>query len=105
MPPAAGPNPIMNLIPVAAIFVIFYFFLIRPQNQERANLQKMLEGLKKGDRVLTNGGFYATIMGVRGQDLEVRIGENTKVLMARSGVSKLVIEADIPEVVGNGSRN
>ena len=51
MPPAA-PKPIMSLVPIAAIFAIFYFLLIRPQQQQVKDHEKMLAGLKKGDKIL-----------------------------------------------------
>ncbi|MBI5211718.1 MAG: preprotein translocase subunit YajC [Elusimicrobia bacterium] len=84
------PNPIVSLIPIIAIFLIFYFLLIRPQQKEADVHKKMLEGLKKGDRIVTNGGFYGTIVTLKGDDLEVRFSDNVKLLMARSAVSRLL---------------
>ena len=84
------PNPIMSMIPIAAIFGIFYFLLIRPQQKQQKEHEKMLEALKKGDRVLTTGGLYGTILGVKGDDLEVRFAENVKLTVARSAVSRLI---------------
>lgn len=90
--PNAGPNPLLNFVPIGAMFLIFYFLMIRPQQKQAKEHQKMLENLKKGDRVLTNGGIYGTIAGFRGSDLEVKISENVKVLIARSAVSRLANE-------------
>ncbi len=84
------PNPLLNLLPIAAIFLIFYFLLIRPQRQEHRAHEKMLSELKKGDKILTSGGLYGTIVGLKGDDLEVRFGENVKLFVARSAVAKLV---------------
>lgn len=84
------PNPIMSLVPIAAIFVIFYFLLIRPQQKQAKAHDAMLEGLKKGDKILTTGGLYGTVLGVKDQDLEVRFAENVKLWVARSAVSKLI---------------
>ncbi|MBI5624851.1 MAG: preprotein translocase subunit YajC [Elusimicrobia bacterium] len=83
-------NPIVSLIPIVAIFLIFYFLLIRPQQKEAEKHKKMLEALKKGDRVLTNAGFYGTIIGLKGDDLEVRFSDSVKLQMARSAVTKLL---------------
>ncbi len=83
-------NPIISLLPIVAIFVIFYFLLIRPQQKQQKAHEKMLEGLKKGDKVLTTGGFYGTIVGIKGTDLEVRFAENVKLTVARQAVSKLI---------------
>ncbi|MFA6003588.1 MAG: preprotein translocase subunit YajC [Elusimicrobiota bacterium] len=80
----------MNMIPIAAVFVIFYFFLIRPQQKQVREHQKMLDGLNKGDKVLTTGGLYGTIVGLKGQDLEVRFAENVKLTLARSAVARVL---------------
>ncbi len=86
-------NPLVSLVPIVAIFLIFYFLLIRPQQKQQKEHQKMLEGLKKGDRILTTGGLYGTIVGMKGADLEVRFAENVKLLIARSAVAKLLAPA------------
>jgi len=91
-----APNPLISMVPIAAIFLIFYFLVIRPQQKQAKEHQKMLEALKKGDRVLTNGGIYGTIVGLREGDVELKIAENTKVLVARSAVSRLVTSSAEP---------
>jgi preprotein translocase subunit YajC len=93
------PNPIMSLVPIAAIFLIFYVLLIRPQQKQQKEHEKMLEGLKKGDRILTTGGLYGTIVGLKGQDLEVRFSETVKLVVARSAVTKLVVEGSAEPAV------
>lgn len=93
-PAAAGPNPIASFVPLIAMVGIFYFLVIRPQQKQQKELEAMIAGLKKGDRVLTNGGFYVTVMTVRGSDLEVLLGDS-KVVMARSAVTRL---ANHPEL-------
>ena len=90
MPPQAQPNLWVNMVPIAAVFVIFYFFLIRPQQKQMKDHQRMLDSVQKGDRILTTGGLYGTIMGVKGQDLEVRFAENVKLTVARTAVSRVV---------------
>src|SRR6185436_3584287 len=98
-----GGNSLISFVPIAAMFAIFYFLLIRPQQQQAKEHQKMLEGLKKGDRILTTGGIYGTITGFKGSDLEVQITQGVKVTVARSGVSKLVNDAaPISSVPANG---
>ena len=85
----AQPPLLVSLAPVIAIFVIFYFLVIRPQQKQMKEHKRMLEALKKGDRILTSGGIYATVVSLRGPDLEVKIAENVKVLMSRSSVTRL----------------
>lgn len=90
--PTAGPNPMMSFVPIGAMFLIFYFLMIRPQQKQAKEHQKMLDNLKKGDRILTNGGLYGIIVGFRGSDLDLKLADNIKVLVARSAVSRLANE-------------
>lgn len=94
MNPAAAPNPIASFVPLIAMVAIFYFLVIRPQQKQAKELEAMIAALKKGDRVLTSGGFYVTVVSVRGADLEVLLGTE-KVVLARSAVTKL---ANHPEL-------
>jgi preprotein translocase subunit YajC len=84
------PNPLINLAPIVAIFVIFYFLLIRPQQQQQKEHEGMLKGLKTGDKILTSGGLYGTVTGFKGDDLEVQFSQTVKLTVARSAVSRLV---------------
>lgn len=85
----ATPNPLAGFVPLVAMVAIFYFLVIRPQQKTQKDHEAMLGDLKKGDRVVTAGGFYAVVVDLRGQDLDVRLGENLKVRMTRSSVTKL----------------
>lgn len=85
------PNPLISLVPIAAIFLIFYFLLIRPQQKQQKEHEDMLRDLKPGDKILTSGGLYGTITGLKGDsDLEVKFSETVKLTVARSAVSRLV---------------
>jgi preprotein translocase subunit YajC len=91
--PAAQPaqgNPLGGLFPLIIIFVIFYFFLIRPQQKRAKEHQKMLNAVKKDDRIISTGGIYGTVTAVKGEILEVKIAENVKVQMAKSAVSTVI---------------
>jgi preprotein translocase subunit YajC len=91
MPTQQQPNLLINMIPIAAVFVIFYFFLIRPQQKQARAHQQMLEALKKGDKILTAGGLYGVVMGIKGNDIEVRFAENVKLTVARSAITRVVL--------------
>ncbi len=80
----------MGMAPWIFIFVIFYFLLIRPQQKQAKEHKKMLDNLKRGDRVLTQGGLYATVSAVKGKVLEVKLNEDVKVLVSKAAVSELV---------------
>ncbi|MBI4056900.1 MAG: preprotein translocase subunit YajC [Elusimicrobia bacterium] len=85
-------SPVMNLVPLIAIFAIFYFLLIRPQQKQAKEHEKMLGALQKGNRVLTSGGLYGTITAIQGQKLEIEIAKSIRVTMARSAVTRVLNE-------------
>lgn len=93
------PNPLINLAPIVAIFIIFYFLLIRPQQQQQKELEVMLKNLKAGDKVLTSGGLYGTITGFKGDDLEVQFSQTVKLTVARSAVARVVSDVKTGVVV------
>ena len=81
-----------QLIPLILIFVIFYFFLIRPQQKKVKEHKAMVEGLKKGDKIVTSGGITGTISRVIDNDkIEVEIADNVTVEVIRgTGVQSLM---------------
>ena len=83
---------IAQFIPLILIFVIFYFFLIRPQQRKAKEHKKMVEELKRGDKVLTTGGIIGTIDRIiDNEKVEVEIADNIKVEVLRSsGIQSLI---------------
>lgn len=81
---------LLGIVPWILIFVVFYFLLIRPQQKQAQEHKKMLEALKRGDRVLTSGGLYGVIAAVKGKVLEVKLSEELKVMVAKSAVTEVV---------------
>ena len=80
-----------QFIPLILIFIIFYFFLIRPQQKRVKDHKTMVEGLKRGDEVITSGGIIGTVERVMEDDrIEVLIEENTKVQIIRSTITSLL---------------
>jgi len=81
-----------QFIPLILIFVIFYFFLIRPQQKKVKEHKLMVEGLKRGDKVITTGGIVGTVERIiDNEKIEVNISENVNVEIVRSsGVQGLV---------------
>ena len=79
---------ISQFIPLILIFIIFYFFLIRPQQKRVKDHKTMVDGLKRGDEVITSGGIIGTVERVMEDDrIEVLISENTKVQIIRSTIT------------------
>ena len=83
---------IVQFIPLILIFVIFYFFLIRPQQRKAKEHKKMVEELKRGDKVITSGGIIGTVERiVDNEKIEVEIADNVKVEILRSnGIQGLI---------------
>jgi preprotein translocase subunit YajC len=82
---------ITQFIPLILIFVIFYFFLIRPQQKRAKEHLAMVAGLKRGDEVITSGGIIGTVERVLEDDrIEVLLGENVKVHVIKSTITSLL---------------
>ena len=94
-----APNPLINLAPIVAIFVIFYFLLIRPQQKQQQEHERLLKGLQTGDKILTTGGLYGTITGFKGDDLEVQFSQTVKLTVARSAVASVASDVKTGVVV------
>jgi preprotein translocase subunit YajC len=87
---------IAQFIPLILIFVIFYFFLIRPQQKRAKDHKAMVASLKRGDEIITSGGMIGTIDRVMEDDrIEVIIGENVKVQIIRSTITSLLKKEEI----------
>ncbi len=91
---------IAQFIPLILIFVIFYFFLIRPQQRKAKEHKKMVEELKRGDKVITSGGIIGTVERIiDNEKIEVEISDNVKVEILRTnGIQGLISnKADTPK--------
>ena len=86
-----------QFVPLILIFVIFYFFLIRPQQKKVKEHKSMVENLKRGDKVITSGGITGTIDRVIDNDkVEVEIAENVKVEIIKStGIQGLLNPTEV----------
>ncbi len=85
-----------QLIPLILIFVIFYFFLIRPQQKKVKEHKLMVENLKRGDKVITSGGIIGTVERIiDGDKAEISISDNVKVEVIKStGIQALINNTD-----------
>lgn len=86
---------LIGLLPFVLIFVIFYFLLIRPQQKRQRQAQQereaVLKALKPGDKVVTTGGIYGTIVAVRDKDdtVQLRIAQSVSIEAERSAIARL----------------
>ena len=84
-----GAGGFAGFVPLILMFVIFYFLLIRPQQKRNKEHQQMIGNLKKGDRIITNGGIYGRITGMDESTLTVEIADRVRVKLARANVAGL----------------
>ena len=85
-------NGLIAFLPLAIIMVIFYVLLILPAQRRQKKTQAMLGALKTGDKVITSGGLYGTIVSLDGDAVQLRIADQVKVKVARSAVSGVQME-------------
>ncbi|MCR5187318.1 MAG: preprotein translocase subunit YajC [Treponema sp.] len=78
-----------TLLPFLLIAVIFYFFLIRPQNKKQKETEKMLNALKKGDKVITIGGIHGTVSSVKEKTVIVKVDDDCKLEFNRTAISSV----------------
>ena len=83
---------ITQFLPLILIFIIFYFFLIRPQQKKAKEHKNMVSAIKRGDKIITSGGIFATVERVMDNDkVEVSISNNVNIELVKStGVQALV---------------
>lgn len=77
------------LVPMALIFVIFYFLLIRPANKKQKALQAMIDSLKSGDKVITSGGILGVVAGISDEVIQLRIAPNVKIEVSRNAIAAM----------------
>ncbi|HTR98713.1 MAG TPA: preprotein translocase subunit YajC [Bacteroidota bacterium] len=86
----AGSGMASTLIMFALIIGIFYFMILRPQQKRQKDRQKLLDALKKGDKVITAGGMYGTIAGIDDKTVLIQVADNVKMKFERSSVTGVV---------------
>ena len=90
-----GSDFFVQLIPILAIVVIFYFLLIRPQQKKAKEHKGMVESLNKGDEIITNGGLLAKITDVDDNFLTCQISSNVEVKIQRFAVTSVLPKGTI----------
>lgn len=97
MEAANQPGLLSMLLPFILIFGVFYFIVILPARRQQKKKEAMIAGLKKGDRILTTGGIFGSVVGLEDQAVILKVAENTKIRVARSAVAGLVSGDQVPE--------
>jgi preprotein translocase subunit YajC len=90
---AGTSNPIMQLLPLALIFVVFYFFLIRPQAKRQKDQTKFMSAIEKGQDVVTQSGILGKIVNIEDDTVTIDVGNKTVLKVVKSSLSKDMTEA------------
>jgi preprotein translocase subunit YajC len=85
-----GVSQLPLLFVIVATFAIFYFILIRPQQKKQKDLQKMIDALRKGDRVMTTGGIFGSVVGMKENIIVLKIAEDVKIEILKNAVASVI---------------
>jgi preprotein translocase subunit YajC len=88
---AQAPNGIVSFLPLIFILGIFYLIVFLPARRRQKKLQEMIDNLKTGDKVVTSGGIYGTIVGFKDDRIQLKVAENVKMEFSRSAVTALQV--------------
>ena len=89
-PGGEGGSPFAMLLPIIGMLAIFYLLLIRPQQKRQKEQQSMIAALRKGDRILTTGGIYGTVVGIKENIIVLKVAENVKIEILKNSVASLI---------------
>lgn len=91
----AAANPtgqmVSTLVTFGLVFVVFYFLIIRPQNKKQKDMQKMIAGVKKGDKIVTIGGVHGTVYSVKESTVVVKVDDDCRIEFSKSAVATVVV--------------
>jgi preprotein translocase subunit YajC len=94
MAAAPGQNPITGLIPIVAMVLIFYFLLIAPVRKRQREQDELINNLKNGDKVVTSGGIYGTVMGIQDDRLRLKVADQVKIDVTKQSIAGLAEDSD-----------
>lgn len=82
----------MPILTFGLVFVIFYLFIIRPQNKKQKDTEKMISAVKKGDKIVTIGGIHGEVTSTREKTVIVKVDEACKIEFSRSAIASVLID-------------
>ena len=89
-----GGGLMSTLVMFALIIGIFYFMILRPQQKRQKDRERMLEAVKKGDKVVTTGGLHGSVAGIDEKTILLQVADNVKMKFDRSAVSTILKESE-----------
>jgi preprotein translocase subunit YajC len=84
--PSAG---FVSFLPIILIVLIFYLMIYRPMRRRQRSLETMIASLKNGDRVITNGGIYGTVAGIKDHSVLLKVSDQVKIEVAKNAIASL----------------
>ena len=85
------PNPLLAFAPIILMFAVFYFLLIRPQQKRSKQQRDMLGNIKKGDKVVTTGGIVGVVVGVKDNQVVLKVGDgDIKIEFLKSAITQVL---------------
>ncbi len=87
-------NPLLSLVPMLAIFAIFYLVLLLPMRKKQKALQQTIETLKRGDRVVTSSGIFGEVYAIEGNSVTLKVADNVRIRFAKTAIAGLEADED-----------
>ncbi len=87
-------SPFLSLVPMLAIFAIFYLVLIVPMRKRQKALQQTIETLKRGDRVVTSSGIFGEVYAIEGTSVTLKVADNVRIRFAKTAIAGLEVDED-----------
>ena len=87
-----GASSFLSFLPLVLIFVVFWFMIIRPQKKQQDQRKSMIEAIKRGDKIITSGGLFATVKDVKADRVVATIAEGVKVEVSKGSITAVVEE-------------
>ena len=84
-----NPSPLISMMPLVLIFLVFYFVMWAPVRKKQKALEQLIDSLKKGDKVVTNGGLYGEVVKADDTTVILKLAENVKVKVAKRAIAGL----------------
>ncbi len=85
-----GASSMLSFLPLVLIFIVFWFMIIRPQKKQQDKRKTMISALKRGDRIITGGGLFATVKDVKGDRVVATIADGVKVEISKGSINGVV---------------
>jgi preprotein translocase subunit YajC len=101
---SATGSMLSTVVMFGAVFLIFYFMIIRPQNKKQKAMQKMISAVKKGDKVITIGGVHGTVHSVKDKTVVIKVDDSSRIEFSKSALASVDAQGDSAESAAADSK-